>query len=136
MSDHQLLQWSEHFNLSGHQLINAQHHQLFGLVNQLYDLIHRGGDIESIISITRVLLQQTEGHFAEEETLFYRLPRDEQTLHLLHHKHYLEALSAFLERLNSGVDMSVESITDQLRSLADWYQSHVLHSDSKLVTNC
>lgn len=134
MSDHPLLQWSEHFQLTGHQDLDDQHRQLFELVNQLFDLIKGEGNPESIIAVTRALLTHTEQHFADEETLFHRLHRDERSLHLLHHKHFLEALSAFLERLNSGVSMSVESMSDQLRSLADWYQSHVLHSDSKLPT--
>lgn len=133
MSDHSLLQWSEHFQLQGHQDLNDQHQQLFGLVNQLYALIQQGGTLQSVIALTRRLLEHTQRHFADEETLFYRLPQDERSLHLLHHKHYLEALSAFLERLSSGVKMSAESMNDQLRSLADWYQSHILHSDSKLL---
>jgi hemerythrin len=136
MSEHSLLSWSEHFQLQGHQDLDQQHHQLFELVNQLCELINRGGNIDSIITLTRSLLAHTVRHFADEERLFYRLPRNERSLHLLHHKHYLEALSAFLERLDSGVNMSAESMNNQLRSLADWYQSHVLHSDSKLVTNC
>ncbi|WP_088330986.1 hemerythrin family protein [Lacimicrobium sp. SS2-24] len=128
----ELLLWSHHCVIYNHTRVNEQHAHLFESVNKLYLRIKDNAKQDTVLANAEALYQDTVTHFREEEALFSECTGDQFTLHRLQHKHYLEALRGFCDRLHSDINLSVESLTDQLRHLADWYQAHILTSDKQL----
>ncbi|GGD77538.1 hypothetical protein GCM10011357_35790 [Lacimicrobium alkaliphilum] len=79
------------------------------------------------------LQDQTRAHFQHEEQSFHLLEEKEAMLHRLHHKHLLETIQGLYQFIPPNEPIPVHCTMDRLQEIAEWYQSHVLHGDSKLL---
>lgn len=112
--------------------IDRQHQQLLDTINLLHVAIRENWPNPRVLPLATNLLALTQHHFLTEAPYLQNLSSQQQRLHQLNHKHFLQAMHAFIERLASDIHMSVLSVSEQLASLAEWYSSHILHSDREL----
>ncbi|GGO70525.1 bacteriohemerythrin [Bowmanella pacifica] len=127
-----LVLWCEVNMPIGIPEIDHQHRQLLDTINLLHAAIREKWPNPSVLPLATSLLEQTQRHFLTETPYLQNLCDQQQRLHQLNHKHFLQAMQAFIERLASDVGMSSLSVKEQLASLAEWYSSHILSSDREL----
>ncbi|MBT1063413.1 hemerythrin family protein [Bowmanella sp. Y26] len=127
-----LVLWCEVNMPIGIPEIDYQHRQLLDTINLLHAAIRQNWPNPSVLPLATNLLEQTQRHFLTETPYLQKLCDQQQRLHQLNHKHFLQAMQAFIDRLGSDIHMSALSVNEQLASLAEWYSSHILNSDREL----
>lgn len=130
-----LLLWSAKFEIDNQPSLDQQHEHLFKQVNNLFFSLKNDHSSDEIIALVSELQAETLAHFQHEEQFFYLLPEQEATLHRIHHKHLLEAMQGLYQFVSTNKPIPAQSAMEQLQEIAEWYQSHVLHSDSKLLVS-
>lgn len=128
-----LLRWSGKLAIDNQPLLDEQHQQLFEQVNRLWALLMESHNRNEVIALVDALQNQTRAHFQHEEQSFHLLEEKEAMLHRIHHKHLLEAMQGLYQFITTNEPIPVHNTIERLQEIAEWYQSHVLHSDSKLL---
>lgn len=122
------LEWSDDLSV-GIEEIDAQHKELVGLVNKVYDGI-QAGDRLQVNQVLMDLIAYTRTHFAVEESL----------MRLLHypayeaHKALHEALVDRVMDIKARVELEQAEVGEDLMELLkDWLTQHILHEDKLYV---
>ncbi|PIW27316.1 MAG: hypothetical protein COW30_10920 [Rhodospirillales bacterium CG15_BIG_FIL_POST_REV_8_21_14_020_66_15] len=122
--------WADRYD-TGIQLIDNDHRRLFGIVNELHDLIENGGGPEDLKPITDDLILYTQVHFEREEILMdeYRFPHL-QAHRKLHHD--------FVRMIYGIRKVEAESpekldLKKMLVFLEGWLRRHVLKADREYI---
>jgi hemerythrin len=120
-----LLSWREDYRV-GIPLIDAEHINLFKLINEFHDR-YRGGDVHrQILVVLNSLVAYAEEHFQHEEALmreieYPRLAR-QQDLH--------ETLYSSIFALNERLSLDgAKADAETLRFLKHWILGHILEED-------
>ena len=121
--------WRDEF-LIGHEQIDQQHRQLFGLLDQLYDAVCSGQGESVVESIVDELSAYTREHFVTEEALMRELCVPALALHQRDHQRLLDAVQQKLATLRQGG--KVVSI-ELLEFMNQWLGQHILKSDLQLA---
>ena len=114
-------------------LIDAQHQQLFSLINQVADAVENLKCAEAVDVILPKLVNYTGYHFDEEESRMNQLGYPEAAQHRAQH----EAFKAKLDELsvharNADVSERAAATLDMLTFLNDWLVQHIGAVDKKL----
>lgn len=118
------LQWNDRYKI-GDEEIDAQHQQLFRLVNTVL----AAKDKETLTACAMALFQYTREHFAHEEQLMKRLQYPAMAGHLAQHESLITRLSEVAARIANGtLDHRVLEAF-----LSDWLLNHIATSDVKLA---
>lgn len=113
--------------------VDAQHHKLVDLINELGTAVTRGGgedkDLETIISR---LADYAKHHFKDEEALMESSGLDSRHIsgHKTAHDHFFEEI----EFINSNTQNSqLEKAHSLLEYLVNWLGFHILGSDQSMA---
>lgn len=105
--------------------IDAQHHRLFEVVNELIDAFRRGESNSQVAKVIDYLLSYTNEHSRTEEDWMERLHFPGLEEHRQEHQDFLNRILELKWRFDSGERMAM----DVTVLLADWLEYHVNAGD-------
>jgi hemerythrin len=117
--------------MTGHELIDSQHKQLFDSINSLIESCEKGKGQEDLLKNLDFLNDYTIKHFFEEEQIqkTYRYPDHEN------HKKLHEGFKATVRDFRVKMIMqgaSADLALDVQKVIGDWLVTHVKGQDIKL----
>lgn len=124
-----LIQWSDEF-VTGNTRVDAQHQELFRLVNGFHDAIALGQGKETLGPTLESLAQYVLTHFSAEESLMQSANYPDFVRHKGIHDKLAADAKSIIEGYKSG--KNVLSVTLS-KFLADWIQSHIRNEDKKMI---
>ena len=115
----------KHFYSVGDPFLDAEHKQILGIINELYDAVAQGQDHALRKPVLSTLLQYTLAHFKHEEQAM----ADHEYPDFARHK---AAHDKLRRRTRDFVD-NVDLLTgrDLLRFLKDWWLGHIQEMDKQ-----
>jgi hemerythrin len=121
------IEWSESFSVAV-PTFDAQHKQLFRLVDQLHDAMKSGKTRETMGQILGELVKYTKNHFAAEENAMLAASYPEFAAHKAEHDNFTSKVDHFARDFRQGA----AGITIELMDfLTDWLKTHILTTDKK-----
>jgi len=122
-----LLSWSDKFSV-GVDEIDRQHKHMMRLINNIDEVLVKGGNYESITPIVSELVDYAKTHFSYEEKLLKANNCPEFERHQKSHIQLHKELTDWQEKLkNCNPDMLKEMMT----ILRLWFPGHILSADKK-----
>lgn len=120
-----LFEWSPIYE-TGVPEIDAQHRQLMGYVNEMFDAMLANAGAAVVGDVLERLSEYTRMHFAFEERLLVAGDALELQAHLTLHAALLRRVMALRDRHVAGQARVDEAAIDLLR---DWLVDHILNED-------
>jgi hemerythrin len=116
--------WNDYYSV-GDPLLDAQHKQIIGIINELYDAMQKGKDRVALKPIADRLLQYTLAHFTHEEQVMQEHEYPDRVQHTALHDKIRQRTRDLQEHahLVTGHDM--------LRFLKEWWVGHIQGLDKK-----
>ena len=122
-----LMTWTDDFSVELDS-IDAQHHRLIDLINELHDAMLAGKAQEELKTILDGLLDYTKTHFGYEEKLMVENEYPEYEAHKAVHDALAAKVVELDEKLAAGEHMlSMEVMT----FLKDWLTHHIMGMDKQ-----
>ena len=122
--------------LTGIELIDDEHRQLFALVNEIHGLVNNNFIFDKYDEIMRILTElknYTEMHFRDEEAYMEKINYTDLDAQRRAHNAFIEKLVDInYEELESLDNNQQEYLQDVLDFLAKWLINHILKMD-KLI---
>ena len=125
MSDFQRIAWDPIYSVQV-KTIDAQHQELFSIVNQLIDL-HESGSAD-MYPVFKRLVDYLSRHFHAEQMHMKQMKYPMIGLHIQEHTAFTEKIQEFLGRYQEG---DRELSRKMLVFLSDWVFSHTTNVDIK-----
>ena len=122
-----LFEWTPIYEV-GVPEIDAQHKQLMGYVNQMFQAMVANSGAGAVGEVLERLLAYTEMHFEFEERLMRHGNAAGFEAHQLTHQQLLARVLDLKDRNLAGEDRIDEEAINLLR---DWLVDHILHSDAR-----
>jgi len=124
------LAWSDKY-LTGIPKIDADHENLFLIVNVLYDNVHNGQENVKLSPLLAALGEYVKRHFTAEELIMRSANYPSLSEHMEKHR-------ALSRRVQSYIKLADENpeeinINELLEFLKNWLANHVLKSDMDYV---
>lgn len=124
-----MLSWEDRYSV-GIESIDAQHRQLFGLINTLGSAMLGGQGRAVLGKLVKELLAYTKRHFADEERLFLAsaYPKDVADAHVAAHRRLSAEVADLEERVaqrESGVSVEIFDF------LKRWITEHIEAEDKR-----
>ena len=124
-----LINWDERYSV-GFELIDEQHKQLVGMINELYSSFIEGKAQETASSILEKMIQYTDYHFTTEHKFFEKYNYPETEEHKKIHKSFVDKAI----ELKEGVDSEKVTVSyDIMNFLRQWLLEHILKEDKKFA---
>ena len=116
--------WKDFYSV-GDPSIDAQHQQILGTINELYEALQKGKDRAVLKPILDRLLQYTLAHFEQEEQLMQEHAYPDSAQHKALHDKIRQKTGELCEHayLVTGQDL--------LRFLKEWWVGHIQGQDKK-----
>lgn len=124
-----IAQWDNTLK-TGHQTVDTQHYQLFGMVNELHDAIVANKTKEVLFPTLEKPAKYTVEHFQTEEGLMSKIQYPNLAAHQKKHQALTKEVQELMEKYRSG--KAVLSLTLS-NFLAKWLQHHIKEDDVALV---
>lgn len=116
--------WKDAYSV-GNETLDAQHRQIIGIINDLYEAIQQDDDSKAIKPLLNRLVQYTTNHFQQEEKFLAEHEYPDFVYHkMLHDKMRRETLAW---RDNADIVTG----RDLLRFLKEWWCNHIQQEDKK-----
>jgi diguanylate cyclase (GGDEF)-like protein/hemerythrin-like metal-binding protein len=122
-----LIIWTDAHDV-GIEMIDKQHRQLAGYVNDFASSLRRGDDPSAISDKLAAVLSYTQYHFESEEHLMTTHGYADAAAHFQMHAHLLDDLRSF------SVGCDTRSLSLTTRFLQEWLLRHIDSADRKLAT--
>ncbi|MGA2063849.1 MAG: bacteriohemerythrin [Thermoguttaceae bacterium] len=116
--------WQDYYSV-GEPSLDAQHRQIIGLINELYEAMQQGKDREAAAGILDRLVEYTRTHFDHEEQLMRDNAYPDVARHVLLH--------ADLRRRTADCREQVGLVAgrDLLHFLKQWWLDHIQGADKR-----
>ncbi len=117
---------------TGDPTIDAQHKELFALVNELRDAAVEGRANEAVGEVLMRLMRYVDTHFAEEQLLMAktRYPVEEFVAHIEAHRALTARASEIVESQARGELTTVLPVAE---FLVEWLRTHIRQVDKRFV---
>ena len=122
------VQWSDTYKI-GHQTVDDQHKKLVGMIGRLQRSIDENLDSPKVADILKELVEYTQYHFRDEETLMAAINYPYADQHHNLHKKLLSQIVQILTDLKAGKDLTA---LDLIEFLQKWLVEHIIAHDSKI----
>ena len=119
--------------LTGIELIDNEHRQLFDYANQIYDLLHAEfvpDKYDNIVDILGKLRDYTKKHFADEEAYMESIQYKKIFTQKVQHQAFIDELDKLNLDEISEVENQEETIENLLSFVTDWLIHHILEVDT------
>jgi hemerythrin len=127
------LAWDDSFAL-GDELVDSQHHQLFGLVSSLVTECANGTDTIKIKQTLDFLVNYTVQHFNDEEALMIANNYSGYKAHKKKHDEFKVTVDELVQRFTES-GSSIELSNDIIKIVVKWMLEHIIHEDKKIVAS-
>ena len=117
------LKWSRELD-TGVEIIDEQHKRIVQYINELYDA-ENAEDEQKVGEVIDELVDYTISHFSFEESLMEQANYPFLSPHKKVHGLFINRVSKFVERYNSGEDVAGELIS----MLQKWLINHIRNED-------
>lgn len=107
--------------LTGDSVIDQQHQQLVGTINECIECIETNGDT---IKFIPKLISITNQHLSYEEEFLTEIGYPNLTTHFEEHQ-------AYRDEINQALSASDTITAKQIDSMSEWWSNHILQSDMK-----
>ncbi|MDE7267481.1 MAG: bacteriohemerythrin [Lachnospiraceae bacterium] len=121
--------------LTGIQLVDAEHKELFGIVEKADRLVKSYNDLsgyDNIVQILNELKDYTKEHFADEEEYMESIHYQGLDAQKRAHEAFIDKLENI--NLDEIDDNPKEYLQELLEFLLGWLVNHILQSDKKIPT--
>ncbi|HIJ23263.1 MAG: hypothetical protein HON68_04505 [Gammaproteobacteria bacterium] len=118
----QQIEWNDDQFSVGHQLLDAQHHQIITAINRLIERYLKQDLQEDIYKELHEMLTQFESHFAVEELLLQQKGSSLVQNQIEAHEIYNSAVMRLITK---------NSVEETLLYLVAWWTDHILIDDMK-----
>jgi hemerythrin-like metal-binding protein len=108
--------------------IDAEHQQLFAMVNELHDAMRAGKGKEAAPVILKKLQQYTVQHFSHEESFMKAAKYVGYPSHKVEHDKLVSQVDALMADFSKGKGTLT---LDLLTFLHNWLKNHIMQSDQK-----
>lgn len=114
----------------GHDIIDEQHVQLFGLFDELVDGSTRGEAKETLIVLHDRLKEYAEVHFREEEALMQKANYPQLAQHKRAHDTFRNRLAEIRQQINAQ-GPTLMTLIETNKALVSWLVNHVKEVDQQ-----
>ncbi len=118
--------------LTGHDMIDEQHEQLFGYINNLLRACGEGRGRAELGNAIQYLMDYTEEHFSAEERLQNKYSYPDRVNHKKYHETFKRTIRELAEELDRD-GTSVTLVGKINKSVGDWLVNHVKKQDVKVA---
>jgi hemerythrin len=125
-----VIQWSEALSVGDVQ-IDADHRELFALLEQLRNAVRSGQPDAIYAGIFLELLQRTEAHFRLEEQFMHRMQYEGLAVHKAEHDKLLAQVRELHEKVTQG---GMKLSLSVFQFLYGWLARHIETKDKALAT--
>ncbi|MBP1772119.1 MAG: Hemerythrin-like, metal-binding protein [Holophagaceae bacterium] len=122
--------WNERYN-TGIQVVDAQHQELFQIVERLRRMVQGQADRTAIEEQLQTLVVCSERHFATEEGYMERVGYPDLTQHLAEHASMLSSLHELLAKFRES-DQAMALMVPTF--MEGWLKHHISDGDFGFVT--
>ncbi len=126
---HMLIDWNSSLVL-GDARIDQEHQDLVALINQFYEMLHRGAHRDDLCGVAFTLAEQVTQHFNNEADLMVSVHYPGVLAHQREHKMLMGELGAFLHRVEQEDDCELRNV---ITFIKDWFTTHVTTADAQFV---
>lgn len=120
------IRWEDAFTV-GNEVIDQQHKELIGIINQLIDDPEAGYTSETISDLLTQATRYAVEHFRAEEAYMEEIRYPSLAVHRQEHKNFLIKIT----NATMHVMEKKEGPTDLLFFFKTWFVHHILYSDMK-----
>ena len=122
--------WDDSYKI-GNEQVDAQHHQLFNLVNDLVRSCAEDFDTIKLKDTLDFLVNYTVQHFNDEEALQIQYNYPEYEKHKKTHEDFKHVVVALVQRfIETG---SSEALGNDIKTIVlKWLIDHILNEDKKI----
>ena len=121
--------WNDQYRVKS-KTINAQHKQLFELINQSHEAMKSGQTKTVLSQVLDRLIRYTRTHFSDEEDALVEAGYPDFVAHVAEHR----KLTEHVENLSKDVKESRAGISIQVMDfLQHWLTNHIMRVDQKYV---
>jgi hemerythrin len=118
--------------ITGVELIDTQHEQLFDAINELLEICRTGKGVEEIKKSIDFLNDYTIKHFFEEERIQQKYGYPDYPAHRQYHESFKATVRDLSHRLI--LKGATEELVNEVQSsVGDWLVNHIKVQDFKLV---
>jgi hemerythrin len=124
------IQWDD-INSVGHELLDRQHQELVGLINDLYDMVSELSAADSLVRVCQTLdevVRYTTVHFQLEEDILVRVEYPKLYQHRLAHHRMREKTLRLQQRFTPAPTRS--AAFEVLWFLRKWWTAHINRIDA------
>ena len=119
--------------VTGNELIDTQHRELISRVNKLAEECVPGTEKRTAVGTLDFLLDYTDYHFTEEETLQKKSGYPKLSAHHLEHEKFkkaVEDLRAMLEEEEGPSEAFVDAVR---KNVEEWLWNHIMTWDKEVA---
>jgi hemerythrin len=122
-----MIEWNDSYSVKIPS-IDAQHKQLMGYLNQLFDAMMEGKGGDVVTPILDSLVSYTREHFALEEGYFARCGYPDAAAHKEEHQKLIAQVADFQVQVHRK---EAKVTTDLMDFLKNWLIKHIRGTDMK-----
>lgn len=122
-------EWRDSYNINV-RLIDSQHKKLLKIINDLKDWVDEDVPFSIMEHFIKLLNDYTVYHFSCEEKLMEDNSYPEIADQKNEHRHFIDKLNAFKQKLNTDAKLDIEMIS----FLVNWFLDHIQKKDKKIGT--
>ena len=132
------VRWKESYSI-GIPDADGDHQHLFGLINELHEVVERDSrtntiadtvdELEEMGSVIDALLEYASLHFSKEHSHMERLAYPAYEEHRQAHRKFTETVRGYRKDFDEGGAVFPMEIVQFLR---DWLDAHILNVDKRL----
>ena len=119
--------------ITGNEMIDSQHRELISRVNKLAEECVPGTEKRTAVGTLDFLLDYTDYHFTEEETLQKKSGYPKLSAHHLEHEKFkkaVEDLRAMLEEEEGPSEAFVDAVR---KNVEEWLWNHIMTWDKEVA---
>lgn len=123
-----LIEWKDEYSV-GVPAVDAEHQELIGLINTLYDGMRLHDREPDVMAFLGEIYARIASHFALEELLMRRHEYDEYLEHKRDHEQLLEEIRDIMDDYEDDRMLDADELA---RRLDAWFSEHFRTRDARL----
>ena len=120
--------------ITGNDMIDSQHRQLFGAINDFQAANSSGQGKERVNATMKFLVEYTAKHFGDEEALQQKSGYPDQVNHKKLHEEF-KSLVNDLSKQQQQDSASTMILTKLSNSLGNWFINHIMREDKRVAAH-
>jgi hemerythrin len=123
-----LVTWTEKLSV-GVKVLDDDHKNLVGILNELYDAVQKGRGKESLGKTLDGLIDYTKAHFVREEQFFQQTNYADFATHKKLHDNFVKQTLAVQQKYKAGASSTMS--LELMSFLKNWLVTHIQGEDKK-----